>query len=91
MRTIVSDELNRRDIGGGMHHATQILGEIRNVHAEVLEITKDIKNNIRSSRADTPAQKTMENLQIKRNRQDKFHTVIMVGCMYYHQIGSYQT
>ena len=56
MRSIVSDELNKRDIGGGMHHATQILDEIRNVHAEVLEITKDIKNNSSPSSADTPVQ-----------------------------------
>ena len=42
MRTIVSEELNKRDIGGDMHHSTQILGKIQNVHAEVLEIIKDI-------------------------------------------------
>ena len=58
MRTIVSDELNKRDIGGDIHHATQILGEIRNVHAEVLEITKDIKNNSRPSSVDTPVQES---------------------------------
>ena len=56
MRTIVSDELNKRDVGRGMHHTTQILGKIRNVHAEVLEITKDIKNNSIPSSADTPVQ-----------------------------------
>ena len=47
---------NKRDVGGGMHHAIQILDEIQNVHAEVLEIIKDINNNSRPSSADTPVQ-----------------------------------
>ena len=58
MRTIVSDELNERDVGGGMRHATHILGEIQNVHAEALESTKDIKNNSRPSSTDTSVQET---------------------------------
>ena len=39
-----------------MHHTTQILDEIQNVHAEVLEIMKDINNNSSPSSADTSVQ-----------------------------------